>query len=79
MVFMLVTTVVAMFLNLKNFTHNFTFVGTEQAPVELPLVVVAILLAILTMWLILESIPLFMRASKSKGRETNMQVFPDQD
>ncbi|MFT7618656.1 MAG: carbon starvation protein, partial [Planctomycetota bacterium] len=61
MVFMLVTTVVAMFLNLKNFTHNFTFVGTKKAPVELPLVVVAILLAILTMWLILEAVPLFVR------------------
>ncbi|MFT7620343.1 MAG: small neutral amino acid transporter SnatA (MarC family), partial [Planctomycetota bacterium] len=65
--------------NLKNFTHNFTFVGTKKAPVELPLVVVAILLAILTMWLILEAVPLFVRASKSKGREKDMQVFPNQD
>ena len=74
MLFMLATTVVAMYMNLKSFTHDFTFSGTPGNPVEMPLVAVALVLAVLTIWLIVEAVPLFARARRGEPLR-ELQVF----
>ncbi len=79
MVFMLVTTIVAMFLNLKSFTNGFTFASTENQPLEIPLIVVAILLVFLTIWLIGEACPLFLKTVRSKETQESLQVFSEDD
>ncbi len=77
MLFMLVTTMVAMYMNLASFTRDFTFADQADKPLEWPLIVVAILLAILTTWLIIEACILFVRTMRSKDLVDDLQVFPD--
>ncbi len=79
MIFMLVTTLWAMFCNLDEFTYGFSFSPPEGKTLQTPLVVVACALAVLAIWLIIEAVELFARVRRRTGIETSPLVFPDDD
>lgn len=75
MAFMLVTTAVAMVANLRDFSHGFSFEAkADGRPVPYELFFVAVVLALLTAWLLVEAWRVFRRP---RGSYDGLEVFDE--
>ncbi|MCA9320172.1 MAG: carbon starvation protein A, partial [Planctomycetes bacterium] len=77
MAFMLGTTVVAMFANLRDFSNGFTFrTSVASAPLAWELLIVALVLAVLAIWLLIEAA---IRWREPVSKTLSWEVFVDDD